>query len=54
MPQNSLDESCWLNQFHGLDACYDYEALGKKYCGGGYKFPTSIFPLFLKGYSDKS
>jgi len=46
LPQSSLDESCWLSQFRGLDACYDCEALGKNDCGGGYKFLYNVLEFY--------
>jgi hypothetical protein len=46
LPQGSLDESCWLNQFRGLDACYECEALGKEDCGGGYKFLYQVLEFY--------
>jgi hypothetical protein len=41
-----LDESCWLNQFRGLDACYECDYLGKEECGGGYKFLHMVLELY--------
>lgn len=38
LPQSSLDESCWLNQFRGLDACYECDYLSEEECRGGFKF----------------
>ncbi|MEM3833315.1 MAG: hypothetical protein QW128_06985 [Thermoprotei archaeon] len=46
LPQSSLDESCWLSQFRGLDACYECEALGKEDCGGGYKFLYQVLEFY--------
>jgi hypothetical protein len=46
LPQNSLDESCWINQFRGLDACYKCDYLGKEDCAGGYKFLHMILELY--------
>jgi len=46
LPQNSLDESCWLVQFRGLDACYDCEVLGSDDCGGGFKFLYQVLELY--------
>ncbi len=46
LPQSSLDESCWLSQFRGLDACYDCEALGKEECGGGYKSLYQVLEFY--------
>jgi len=61
LPQSSLDESCWLVQFSGLDACYDCEAIGGDDCGGGFKFLYQVlefngyrYPeLFLCEYQNK-
>jgi len=46
LPQSSLDESCWLSQFRGLDACYECGALGKEECGGGFKFLHMVLGLY--------
>jgi len=61
LPQSSLDESCWINQFRGLDACYECDCLGKENCGGGYKFLYQVLEfyglrhpgIFLYNYQDK-
>jgi len=46
LPQGSLDESCWLSQFRGLDACYKCDYLGKNECGGGYKFLYQVLGFY--------
>ena len=46
LPQGSLDESCWLNQFRGLKACYECEYLGREECGGGYKFLYQVLEFY--------
>lgn len=52
LPQSSLDESCWLNQFRGLDACYECETLGKEECGGGYKFLYQVLGFYGYRYPE--
>jgi len=34
MSQNSLDPTCWLVQFWGVDYCKSCEFFGTKECGG--------------------
>ncbi|MEM4311996.1 MAG: hypothetical protein QXX95_06380 [Nitrososphaerales archaeon] len=52
LPQSSLDESCWLSQFRGLDACYECETLGKEDGGGGYKFLHMVLGFYALFQTD--
>jgi len=52
LPQSSLDESCWLNQFRGLNACYECDYLGKEECGGGYKFLYQVLEFYGYRYPE--
>jgi hypothetical protein len=35
-----------MNQFRGLDACYECDYLGKEECEGGFKFFYMILELY--------